>query len=122
MLTGPANLAARRERRGGTRRAPGAETAPPQVRRLRDVPRAPSVGRGRRSPVGCVLLPTLPFRKLGTLLFGAGSAPAGTTVGGGGAIAAKVLAATAIGGTAVGVTVKEVARPPTPPFHSSAVS
>src|SRR5262249_21234282 len=80
------------------------------------------VGRRPRSPLGLLLLPTPPVRKLGRLLFGAGGAPAGTTVGGGGAIAAKVLAATAIGSTAVGVTVKEVARPPTPPFHSSAVS
>jgi RNA polymerase sigma-70 factor, ECF subfamily len=70
------------------------------------------VGHRPRSLAGVLLLPTLPFRKLGALLFGTSGAPVGTTAGGG-AIAAKVLAVTAIGSTAVGVAVKEVEGPPT---------
>jgi len=72
------------------------------------------VGHRPRSLTGLLLLPTLPFRRLGALFFGTSGAPVGTTAGGGGAIAAKVLAVTAIGSTAVGVAVKEVAGPPTP--------
>jgi RNA polymerase sigma-70 factor, ECF subfamily len=77
------------------------------------------VGRRPRSLTGLLLLPTLPFRKLGALVFGTSSAPVGTTAGSGGAFAVKVLALTAIGSTAVGVTVKEVTSPP-PPSHSPA--
>src|SRR5262249_8611225 len=76
------------------------------------------VGHRPRSLTGVLLLPTLPFRKLGTLLIGTSSTPVGTTAGGGGAMAAKVLTLTAIGSTAVGVTVTEVAEPPTQPTHS----
>jgi RNA polymerase sigma factor (sigma-70 family) len=73
------------------------------------------VGRRPRAPLAQLLwLPTLPFRKLGALLFGTGGAPAG-----GGAIAAKVLALTAIGTTAVGVTLKKAGAPSTP-SHSPA--
>src|SRR5262249_8479210 len=68
-----------------------------------------------------LLLPTLPFRKLWALVVGTSGAPtAATTAGSGGALAAKVLALTAIGSTAVGVTVKEGNTPPSTPTHSPA--
>jgi RNA polymerase sigma-70 factor (ECF subfamily) len=73
------------------------------------------VGRRPHSVATLLLLPTLPFRKLWMVVVGTSGAPTvGTTAGSGGAIAAKVLALTAIGSTAVGVTVKEITVPSTP--------
>jgi RNA polymerase sigma-70 factor (ECF subfamily) len=78
------------------------------------------VGRRPHSLATILLLPTLPFRKLWIFMVGTSSAPVGTTAGGGGAaLAVKALALAAIGSTAVGVTVKETAAPPTP-SHSPA--
>ena len=71
-------------------------------------------GRPRTALAYVLWLPTLPFRKLGALLLGTSSAPVGTAAGGGGALAMKVLTVTAIGSTAVGVTVKEVTAPANP--------
>jgi RNA polymerase sigma-70 factor (ECF subfamily) len=73
------------------------------------------VGRRPRSLTSLLLLPTLPFRKLWMLIVGTSGAPSvGTTVGSGGGLALKVLTVTAIGSTAVGVTVKEVTAPSSP--------
>src|SRR4051794_3699492 len=77
------------------------------------------VGRRPHSLASLLLLPTLPFRKLWIFMVGTSSAPVATTAGSGGALAVKVLTLTAIGSTAVGVTVKEVTTPPTP-SHSPA--
>jgi RNA polymerase sigma-70 factor (ECF subfamily) len=71
------------------------------------------VGRTPRTPVAHMLwLVWLPYRRLMTI-FAATSAPSGTTAGGAGALAAKLVAATVVGGAAVGVTVTEVAKEPT---------
>ena len=69
--------------------------------------------RPRRSIARLLWLPTLPFRKLGALVFGTTGAPVATSAGGGGALAAKLLALAAIGTTAVGVTARHVGAPST---------
>jgi len=71
------------------------------------------VGRTPRTPVAHMLwLVTLPYRRLIAIIVG--TAPAGTTAGSSGALAAKLLAITAVGSTALGVTVTEVAHEPAP--------
>ena len=78
------------------------------------------VGRTPRTPVARMLwLVWLPYRRLVSLFAGT-SAPAAPAAGGGATLAAKVLAATAIGSTAVGVSVTEVGHLPGFSHHTTA--
>jgi hypothetical protein len=71
------------------------------------------VGRTPHTPVARMLwLVWVPYRRIMTIFAGT-SAPVGSTAGGAGAIAAKLLTVAVVGGAAAGVTMREVADAPT---------
>src|SRR5581483_3815796 len=86
------------------------------------------VGRRPRTPLGVLLLPLLPFRKILAFLAGTAGGPVGSTAGGAASVTAKLAAITAAGTAAVGVTAGEIgeraqapaSRPPAAPAATAA--
>jgi RNA polymerase sigma-70 factor (ECF subfamily) len=73
------------------------------------------IGRRPRTHVAQGLwLATMPFRRLAGLLAGGSAAPVGSTAGGAGALAAKLVVIGVMGTGAVGVSVKEFETASTP--------
>jgi RNA polymerase sigma-70 factor, ECF subfamily len=73
------------------------------------------IGRRPRNRVAQGLwLATMPFRRLAGLLAGGSTAPVGSTAGGAGALAAKLVVIGVVGTGAVGVSVKEFETASTP--------